>query len=52
MLEFPSQPLTMKYLTIVLYWKLYALGMVSFTMSGKKNTEDKYLEGRCMSPRV
>ena len=37
----------MNYLTIFLYWKLYALGMVSFTTSVKKNTKEKYLGGRC-----
>lgn len=47
-LFFATQPLTMNYLTIVLYWKLYALGMVSLTISGKKNTKEKYLGGRCM----
>ena len=46
-LLFATQPLTMNYLTIFLYWKLYALGMVSFTTSDKKNTKEKYLGGRC-----
>ena len=38
----------MNYLTIVLYWRLYALCMVSLTISSKKNTKEKYLGGRFM----
>lgn len=47
-LLFATQPLTMNYLTIVLYWRLYALCMGSLTISGKKNTKEKYLGGRFM----